>query len=117
MSKIEPPIALEWLVPWRPVANSNAPALERELHRELAPGHPLFGRIDGAKALAVRQDCDDVLFELRDPPQYAVVHLTYVATPPDTPPWPKSEMFADMGSFVERRMNVDHDDFTTEFSW
>jgi hypothetical protein len=110
-SKIERQDAAEWLVPWRPIERSAAAALERELRRELAPGHPLFGRSDGAKALASRQDCDDVLFELRDPPQFAVVHLTYTKAPPDKPPWPETEMFDDMKGFVERRMRADNDDF------
>ena len=107
----------DWLVPWRAVVDSDASQLERELHRELAPGHPLFGRTTGASALAVRQDCDDVLFELRDPTQFAVVHLTYIKTPPDKLPWPETEMFGDMSSFIERRMKPDHEDFTTEVSW
>ena len=116
-SKIEQQAAPEWLIPWRCIEGFDASSLERELHRELALGHPLFGRCDGAKALAVRQDCDDVLFELRDPLQFAVVHLTYIKTPPDSPPCPDTEMFESMGDFIERRMKADHDDFTTEFSW
>ena len=117
MSKIQQHVVSEWLVPWGLVESSDASQLVRELHRELAPGHPLFGRSDGARALAVRQDCDDVLFEFQDPRQFAVVHLTYIKTPPDRPPWPETEMFEDMAGFVERRMKADHDDFTTEFSW
>jgi hypothetical protein len=117
MTKLEQDVAVQWLVPWRPVVHSDASHLERELRRELAPGHPLFGRNDGATALAVRQDCDDVLFELRDPTRFAVVHLTYTTAPPDTPPWPETEVFEDMESFVQRRMKADHDDFTAEFSW
>ena len=35
---------------------------ERELARELTRGHPLFGV--AVRALARRQDCDDVLFAL-----------------------------------------------------
>jgi hypothetical protein len=116
MSSSERQIATDWLVPWRPVVGSDASKLEGELHRELARGHPLYGRTHGARALAVRQDCDDVLFELRNPSQFAVVHLTYVKTPPDRPPWPDTEIFEDFGSFVAQ-MKEDHDDFTTEFSW
>jgi hypothetical protein len=114
-SNIEQNAEFEWLIPWRPAKNSDGAALERELHRELALGHPLFGRTEGAKALAARQDCDDVLFQLSGPPQFGVAHLTHVKTPPDKPPWPQTEIFEDMSGFVEGRMKADHDDFATEF--
>lgn len=38
--------------------------MERELNRELSPGHPLFGL--PVETLARRHDCDDVLFALTD---------------------------------------------------
>ncbi len=117
MSNSDRETSVDWLIPWKPVAQSDAPKLERELQRELAPGHALYGSCRGARAVAVRQDCDDVLFELQGSTQFAVVHLTWTKTPPDRVPWPETEVFEDMSSFIERRMKEDHEDFTTEISW
>jgi hypothetical protein len=49
---------------------------EAEVHREICPGHVLFGR--SVTAFGYRQDCDDVLFYLgKSAPGFAVAHLTY----------------------------------------
>ena len=100
---------IDWLEPWRALSEPEKPRLEIELSYELALGHVLFGR--RARALAVRVDCDDVLFELLAPPGLAVVHLSY-AERPDRPPWPTTELFADAPDFIARRMKPDHADYT-----
>jgi hypothetical protein len=101
---------VEWREPWYPLSDQAArQRLELELKSELAIGHVLFGR--SARAIASRQDCDDVLFKVTEPPQLAVVHLSY-ASRPDHLPWPRTESFESMGDFIERRMNPDHADFT-----
>lgn len=64
---------LEFLLPWQQ-SLSNADAFEQELYRELRADHPLFGQV--VEAIAVRVDCDDVLFKLQDD-TYAAVHLTW----------------------------------------
>ena len=35
--------------------------------------------------------CDHVLYDLGDS-RYAIVHLTWTASPPDQPPWPRATM-------------------------
>src|SRR5215510_3946462 len=66
---------LEYLTPWRAV-ESNSLRLQTELAAEVGRDHPLYGR--GMRAVAVRQDRDDVLFVSVDEPQVvAVVHLTW----------------------------------------
>ena len=99
------------LDPWGAVSEPRAAKLEEELGRELASGHVLFGR--RAKAVAVRCDCDDVLFELRDPPQLAVVHLGW-GVHHELPPWPRTELYSDLADFVERSMKPDHLDYIDE---
>ncbi len=65
------------------------------------------------RAIAVRQDCDDVLFiSVDDPRVVAVVHLTYANRPETDPRWPETTMFASIEDWVERGMKLDHDDFT-----
>jgi|GEM_PF-1134855 len=64
--------------------------LEEELYRECIKGHKLYGI--KAKAVARRQDNDDVLYELvNGSGEYAVVHLTW--NKEKTPDWPWSEIY------------------------
>jgi hypothetical protein len=80
---------VEWLVPWYSVADDHAQvdAMERELYRELADGHPLHGL--PVQTLYRRKDCDDVLFAVEDgSKRVGVVHLTWTDCPPDPLPCP-----------------------------
>ena len=52
------PSGMEWLEPWKAVADGAA--LEAELSREVVKGHSLHGL--QAMAVGRRIDCDDVLF-------------------------------------------------------
>jgi hypothetical protein len=82
---------VEWLVPWYSVADDAAQVagMKRELRRELSPGHPLFQL--PVRALARRQDCDNVLFTVEVGIGWvAVVHLTWTHSPPERPPWPRT---------------------------
>jgi hypothetical protein len=98
-----------WLEPWSPVVDSqHASRLERELAKEVARGHALFGRV--AKAVAVRGDQDDVLFAVANPDQLAVVHLTW-SSGADYPLWPTTSFFRNVAEFAEARMKPDHEDF------
>lgn len=63
---------------WRKLHEREAGQLQRELLRELAEGHPLHGR--GARAVARREDCDDVAFDI-DGSGLCVVHLTWAHEP------------------------------------
>lgn len=77
---------VEWLEPWHPVAENpvQVAGIERELARELAAEHPLFGL--PMRALARRQDCDDVLFAVEDGSgRVAVVHLPSARHPKPAP--------------------------------
>jgi hypothetical protein len=69
------PSGFKFRSPW----NARAPnLLHEELARECCGEHCLFGVT--ARAVAGRQDCDDVLFELfgpRAPGEFAVVHLAW----------------------------------------
>jgi hypothetical protein len=66
-----------------------------ELASELGAKHALKGH--DMRAVAVRQDCDDVLFVSTDqPPIVAVVHLTYANRPEPDPRWPETTFFASM---------------------
>ena len=71
--------------------------LERELVREVAPGHVLYGV--AAQAVGACQHCDDVVFALAGG-RYAVVHLSYPQTGFDRPPWPDAELYADWEAVV-----------------
>jgi hypothetical protein len=103
-------MAMRFLEPWLP-AGPNAEQLQRELASELGSKHPLQGR--DMRAIAVRQDCDDVLFVSTDePPIVAVVHLTYSNRPEPDPRWPETTLFASVEDWVARGMKADHDEFT-----
>lgn len=100
-----------FLEPWMP-AGADAANFERELALELGNRHPLRGR--DMRAIAVRQDCDDVLFVSADEPKVvAVVHLTYANRPEPDPRWPGTTFFDSMEDWLERGMKRDHVDFTS----
>ena len=99
-----------WLEPWVDLASrgpDRAGAFERELDRELAPGHVLYGV--PVAAIGKRDGTDEVLFRLLDGSgRVAVVHLTWTQSPPDRPPWPVAEVYSGFDEFVEQRMKPDH---------
>ena len=102
---------MEFLEPWFAVGSDALP-LQRELASELGPRHPLKGR--EMRAVARRQDCDDVLFVSVDDPQVvAVVHLTYANRPEVDPQWPGTTFFESIEDWIERGMTADHADFTS----
>src|SRR5688500_3538290 len=103
---------MEWLVPWHSLgADPGRTAnLERELQSELSAGHLLFDV--PVKALASRQDRDDVLFALQDGTgRVAVVHLTWTRSPPERPPWPSASIFPSLESWSAEGMRADAEDF------
>lgn len=100
---------MEYLIPWHAVG-SNSLRLQAELAAEVGREHPLYGR--DMQAVAVRQDCDDVLFVSVDEPQVvAVVHLTWSGRSEREPRWPETTLFASMDDWIERGMMIDHSDF------
>lgn len=65
---------LSIMEPWMPA--SNPVDLENELRKEVSFFHPLYWK--KVRAIGMRMDRDDVLFEvLNGAHKYAVVHLTY----------------------------------------
>jgi hypothetical protein len=97
---------VEFPEPW---FADDAPGFARELHRELAPGHILYGM--PVSAVARRQDCDDVLFALDDGSgRVAVVHLTWSRE--TNPPFPVTDFFDSFSEWSES-MRVDHDECDT----
>lgn len=87
--------------PWHCI-DAEHQAFEAELHRELPGKHQLYGK--PSRAIARRDDCDDVLFLFDD--FLAVVHLTYAGRERD-PAWPATEIFEDWEHFLRHRMEPD----------
>lgn len=81
--------ACDWDGDWSGVTSANERReLEKELARELRPGHVLYGV--QATAIGRRWRRDDVLFELGDG-RFAQVHLT--RRPESNPAWPATEIY------------------------
>jgi hypothetical protein len=79
---------------WAAIDPDDRVRFEDEYAVEIAKGHPLYGVL--VRAIAKRQDCDDVLFELlRHLCEYAVVHLTWTGKEEVAPDWPGFELYAD----------------------
>lgn len=97
---------MEWLVPWH--ASEDPDQGVAELKRELPPAHRLTGI--PVRAIAYRQDCDDILFALEDGTgRVAVVHLTFAVE--QDPRWPDTEIFDSVQHFASTRMRGDHEEF------
>ncbi|MGW6708590.1 hypothetical protein ACWGDE_27370 [Streptomyces sp. NPDC054956] len=89
--------------PWW-VPDGGMHAYEVELHRELSPGHPLYGA--EVTAAARCEGCDDVLFGIanrRFP--WAVVHLTWAGRE-ERAPWPVTTPLASLAELLTKW--VDH---------
>jgi len=77
-----------FLEPWECIDLNYGNSCENELYKELSPGHILFAL--KAKAIARRDDCDDVLFEIIDnSKRYAMVHLTWSGREESNGKWPR----------------------------
>jgi hypothetical protein len=95
------PIDLE--VPWHAIDTERGAKFVLELEREICSRHVLNGK--RVRAIAIRQDSDDVLFEFVSPDcGCAVVHLTYARKRKDDPRFPLTEVFASLDEFHARRM-------------
>jgi hypothetical protein len=97
-----------FLRPWEPVCGDRAKYFEKELARELAPHHPLFGRPVHAIALTV--ESDDVLYQLDDG-SVSQVHLTYTPNAPEAASGcPRHRSYGMFGDWVIEKMLPDHID-------
>ncbi|PWR23985.1 hypothetical protein [Zavarzinia compransoris] len=89
--------AIAFAYPWIALTDGAARALfDRELRLELVPGHPLHGI--GATAIGRVDGEDDILFALDDG-RLAVVHLTFIGKPEQSPAWPRCTLFATAAAF------------------
>lgn len=91
--------------PWEELAEHTAISLQKELHKELGPQHPLYGA--AAVAVARRDDNDDVLFWIGELEKYAVVHLTWSST--NIAPYPKTLLLT-LGELREHCGEVSEED-------
>lgn len=98
---------IELLEPW--CAIDDRSGVEQELARELPAGHVLAGKT--VRAVARRDDRDDVLFEVAGM-EYAVVHLTWRRQRETDPRWPSTELYATLEDWREQTMLPDHEDYT-----
>ena len=98
-----------WLEPWCAPLPGQASILEQQLAREVCPQHVLHGQ--PVHLLALRRDCDDVLFAL-DGGEVAEVHLTWYRTMETDPRWPRTAVFASLDAWVRQSMMSSHLDWT-----
>lgn len=102
------PRDFQFRVPWRHQIDN---AAQLELAKECSSEHCLFGIT--ARAVACRQDCDDVLFELfgvSTPGEFAVVHLAYSGRE-RTGRFPSTTIFPTFQDWVARCMTPDSDEW------
>lgn len=100
---------MEWLTPWEGILRDSeaARSAERELEREVADGHSFYAV--PVSAIASHTGSDDVLYSVNDGSgRVAIVHLTYIKTPPDRPPWPSVTFFASLEAFRSDEMLPEH---------
>ena len=109
--------AVQWLKPWRSVSPDEkalAHRLEEELRAELGKAHVIFPYQGTARAIAKRDDCDDVLFWLVEAEKpFAVVHLTWSGSPEADSLWPRVRLFKSLDDFVECDLIPTHRDWST----
>lgn len=108
--------AIDWLEPWSCCwleKKEMAETFESELRNELCQAHALFPFRRTARAIAKRDDCDDVLFFLPDAKeQFAVVHLTWSMRRESDPTWPKTTFLQSLSDFVAHELIPTHHDWS-----
>ena len=95
---------MEWPLNWEPVIPEAKQAFEAELRRAAMPGHPLYAV--PVKAVARRNDCDNVLFTVVGTPAVAVVHLSY--SPPTDSTWPHTQVFGSLSEWAEQAAEIEY---------
>jgi len=107
------PKNIEMFPPWQAILDlpneNRAELLAAELVAELPPSHVLYGL--KARAVAVRSDRDDVLFEVDGgETPLAVVHLTWRKE--TDPRWPGTVLFRSWEQWLRDEMLPAHQDFS-----
>jgi len=106
----QPPANVEWFTPWKKLKGSGE-ALVAELQKELSPQHVLYGV--PVVAVALRINCDDVLFAADDPSKtLAVVHLTWTGKVERDPRWPETTLYRGWQDWIDRCMLPDHQEYS-----
>ena len=107
------PEHLEFLTPWEELPDDSegenrAEKLLSELRREIPSDHTL-SRL-ALRAIAIRRDQDDVLFEiLGNEEKFVVVHMTWKKE--KDPRWPLNRFFSNWPQWVDAVMIRDHEDY------
>ncbi|RZJ99867.1 MAG: hypothetical protein EOO46_21715 [Flavobacterium sp.] len=97
------------LEPWQ--LTDNAAFYETELKKEVSFFHPLNWK--RVRAIAIRTDRDDVLFEvLNGSSKYAVVHLTWQKE--SSRKFPSTHFYKDWQDFFVKRLVEDHKEWKNE---
>ena len=95
---------INWLEPWVCICKESpdeGKALEEELQKELSDNHVLYPHRLIARAIARREDCDDVLFWMPDVEErFAIVHLTWNSHPEIDPVFPETTFHNSLSDFV-----------------
>jgi hypothetical protein len=99
-------LKLPWIIP------DNPKALNDELKKELRNDGLLFSL--KINAIAMRCDCDDVLFQLLDGSEkFAEVHLTWSGKTDSNIGWPSTIIYNSLQDWIENKMNIDHIEYTS----
>lgn len=97
------------LEPWQ--LTDNATFYETELKKEISFFHPLYWK--RVRAVAIRTDRDDVLFEvLNGSSKYAVVHLTWQKE--NSRKFPSTHFYKDWQDFFVKRLVEDHKEWKND---
>lgn len=80
-----------------------------QLRKEISLFHVLFFK--KTTAIAKREDCDDVLFQLRNN-KFAVVHLTWQQSPHVDTTWPETRIYKNWKEVYENCILVDSAEFS-----
>jgi hypothetical protein len=99
---------LNLMQPWR--TTNSAGLYESELKKEVSFFHPLNWK--KVRAIGIREDCDDVLFEvLTGRSKYAVVHLTYAKE--RSRKFPITSFYRNWEDVYKNRLLEDHREWKT----
>lgn len=95
----------EWPPQWRSLTDSDGKEADffiKQLLRELPSRHVLFPYREAVRAIARRDDCDDVLYWVDGAEKpFALVHLTYAPTPEHVPDHPWTVQYPSLREFSE----------------
>ena len=97
---------LKFLPPWIEIDSKGS--LEKELQKEVLESHPLFGQ--KVKAIAKREDNDDVLFQLENE-KIAMVHLTWRSSKELSSKYPRSIIYEHWSKVFEEQIVKDNQEF------